>query len=77
MDSALFDFLNLSINDAVKSANPIIRAFAIIDRRFGKRRLAYFDDSQEHPLVKMLYRFRCKAEGNKIEPKPPNPADGQ
>jgi len=68
VNRALFDFLNLSINDAIKSDNPIIRAFATLDRRFGRRRLDAFDDSKEHPLVKTLYRFRCKAEGVKIEP---------
>ncbi|MHC4745149.1 MAG: hypothetical protein ACYS8Z_24805 [Planctomycetota bacterium] len=34
-----------------------------LDRRFGKRRLKEFDDSNEHSLVKTLYRFRCEAEG--------------
>jgi hypothetical protein len=61
VNGALFDFLNLSIDDAIKSDNPIIRAFATLDRRFGRRRLADFDNSQEHALVKTLYRFRCKA----------------
>jgi len=65
---ALLHFLSLSINDAIKSADPIIRAFATLDRRFGRRRLADFDDSKEHPLVRTLYRFRCKAEQIEIEP---------
>lgn len=74
---ALLNFLSLSINDAIKSGDPIIRAFATLDRRFGRRRLADFDDSQEHPLVRTLYRFRCKAEGIEIEPEPLNLPDGQ
>jgi len=60
---ALFDSLSLSIDDAIKSDSPIIRAFATLDRRFGKRRLRAFDDSDEHSLVQTLYRFRCDAEG--------------
>ncbi len=60
---ALFDFLSLSIDDAIASDNPIIRALATLDRRFGKRRLREFDDSDQPPLVKTLYRFRCKVEG--------------
>ena len=75
VNRALFDFLNLSINDAIKSDDPIIRAFATLDRRFGRRRLDDFDDSKEHPLVRTLYRFRCKAEGVKIEPESLSPAD--
>ena len=67
-NGALFALLSLSINDAITSDNPIIRAFATIDRRFGKRRLREFDDTQEHPLVATLYRFRCEAEGITKEP---------
>ncbi len=68
LNRALFDYLNLSIDDASESQNPIIRAFATLDRRFGKRRLTEFDDSEEHPLVRTLFRFRCEAEGIKTEP---------
>jgi hypothetical protein len=63
VNRALFDYLNLSIDDAIKSDNPIVRAFATLDRRFGKGRLTEFDDSKEHPLVRTLYRLRCEAEG--------------
>ena len=68
VNRALFDYLNLSIDAAIRVDNPITRAFAILDRRFGKRRLAGFDDSGEHPLVKMLYRVRCEAEGISKDP---------
>jgi hypothetical protein len=68
VNCAFSDLLNLSIDDAIKSDNPIIRAFATLDRRFGKRRLASFDDSNEHDLVKTLFRFRCKVEGIEMEP---------
>jgi hypothetical protein len=72
VDSAWHELLNLSIDDAIKSKNPIIRAFATIDRRFGRRRLGRFDDTNEHDLVKTLYRFRCEVEGIKKEHKPNN-----
>jgi len=75
-NQALSDYLSLSITNAVKSENPIIRAFATLDQRFSRRRLAQFDDSKEPPLVKVLYRFLCKAEGIKMKPEPLNPADG-
>ncbi len=70
LDEALFGYLNMSIDDAIESDNPIIRAFAILDRRFGKRRLKDFDSSSENPLVRTLHRFRCDAEGIKIQSDP-------
>jgi hypothetical protein len=76
VNRALFDSLSLSIDDAIRSENPIIRAFGTLDRRFGKRRLKEFDDSNEPPLVRTLYRFRCEAEGIKTEPEPSVGGDG-
>lgn len=63
LNSALFSYLSLSIDDAIESNNPIIQAFAILDRRFGKRRLADFDVQGAHPLVQSFYMVRCQAEG--------------
>lgn len=62
-NASLFAYLNLSIEEAIHSENPIIRAFATLDRRFGKRRLIEFDDTHELPIVQTLYQFRCQAEG--------------
>jgi hypothetical protein len=59
---ALFDYLNLSIDEAISSENPIQRALALLDKRFGKRRLQEFNPSSEHPFVAQLYSLRCKAE---------------
>lgn len=61
--SALFEFLHMSIDQALISRSPIIRGLAVLDRRFGKRRLSSFDASNEHPLVAMLFEFRKSAEG--------------
>ncbi|MEC5206517.1 hypothetical protein QF022_001473 [Vogesella perlucida] len=61
--NALFEFLNLSIDQALFSDSPITRGLAVLDHRFGKRRIAQFDISNEHPLVAMLYEFRRSAEG--------------
>lgn len=60
---SLFEYLNLPFDEAMTSENPIIRAFVLLDRRFGKRRLLEFDPANEHPLVARLYMFRCAAEG--------------
>ncbi len=57
-------YLRISIDDALKTDTPLVRALAVIDRRLGKRRLRSLDvGSDEHPLVRELYRLRCEAEG--------------
>ena len=58
-------FLNLSIEDALICPNPIVKAFAVIDSRFGKRRMLSFNNENEHPLVLKLLDFRMKEEGLK------------
>ena len=37
-NQALFDYLNLSLEDALASPNVVIRALAMFDRRLGRRR---------------------------------------
>ena len=56
---AIRAYLEIPITDALKSPDPIVQAFAIVDRRVGKRRLAKLDLSQsEHTLVNAFYRLR-------------------
>lgn len=60
----LWDYLSLSIDNAVLSDNVLIRAFAMLDSRLGKRRLRTLHLSDdEHPLVRQFYALRCEAEG--------------
>jgi hypothetical protein len=62
--TAMKDYLDMNSKDALASQDPFIRAFAIIDRRTGKRaldRLALREN--EHSLVKMFYRLRIEASG--------------
>jgi hypothetical protein len=57
-------YLDLSIDDALQSDDPIIRALAMLDRRVGKRRLAKMELIEaEHPLVRQFYNLRSEAEG--------------
>ena len=53
------NYLNTPFEESLASNNPIYRAFALIDRRLGKRR---FDGIQlaeyEHPLVIIFYELR-------------------
>jgi len=63
LNNSLFQYLNLSIDHALASENPIIKAFALLDKRCGKRRLESFKLVNQHPLVCRFYEFRCFAEG--------------
>ena len=65
VNRALFDYLNLSIDSAMSSDDPIIRGFAMLDERLGKRRLEKLRDKIEHPFVRALYDLRCRAESTK------------
>jgi predicted NACHT family NTPase len=57
-------FLSLSIDDALASDDPLIRALAMLDRRVGKQRLRKISkDRAENPVVLKLLRIRCEAEG--------------
>ncbi len=75
LNDALFTYLTLSIDEVSNSENAIVRAFSMLDKRFGKRRLMAFDHRQEHSLVKQFYFFRCLAEG--IEPRQYDDETGQ
>jgi hypothetical protein len=56
-------YLNLSIETALASDNPLIQAFAMLDRRLGRRRLATLQIGETgHPLVRLFYKLRCQAE---------------
>jgi hypothetical protein len=59
---AMRAYLDLPIGDALKSGNPLIKAFAIIDRRVGRRTLEKLEiDDSEHSLVKTFYELRLAA----------------
>lgn len=56
---SLHRYLELPIGECLRSANPVIRAFAMIDRRTGKRSLSGITFApDEHPLVKTFYELR-------------------
>jgi hypothetical protein len=57
--NSMREFLNLPIKDALQSLNPLIKAFAIIDKRIGKRTLENLEISDsDHNLVKLFYNLR-------------------
>ena len=61
---ALEKYRNQDIRESLQSNNPIIRMFAILDRRVGKRTLMKVKDTvEEQPLwLKQFYYLRLAAE---------------
>jgi hypothetical protein len=63
MVNALKNIIGSPIEEALQSTNPIIKAFAMLDRRLGKRRLKVLSFGEnEHDLVKRFYQIRVQAE---------------
>ena len=58
-------FNNQSIEKSLVSENPLVRIFALLDRRLGKRRLLALEESMEQELewVRAFYVIRMQAEG--------------
>lgn len=63
--AAFQEFDNQSIEASLTSENPLVRIFALLDRRLGKRRLAALEDAMEQELdwVRPFYLLRMEAEG--------------
>lgn len=59
---AIEKYLTLSMNDAIQSQNPIIRAVSVFDKRVGKRRLMNMKE-EENVIVNKFLKIRLKAEG--------------
>ncbi|HEX8163237.1 MAG TPA: hypothetical protein VF538_15310 [Pyrinomonadaceae bacterium] len=56
---AMRAYLDMPIGEALGSTDPLIKAFALIDRRAGKRALEKLEISDsEHTLVKAFYALR-------------------
>ena len=58
-------FDNQSIEKSLVSENPLVRIFALLDRRLGKRRLLALEKSMEQELdwVRAFYVIRMQVEG--------------
>lgn len=70
MQGACEDYLTMSIDDAFATENTLIRAFAVLDRRAGTRRLKQLHRDEEIPLVRYLLAFRRAATIEKNKPAP-------
>src|SRR5687768_3471797 len=53
---AMRSYLDLSISEALKSPDPLVKAFALVDRRLGRRTLEKLEmNESEHTLVKAFF----------------------
>ena len=61
---ALEQYRNQEIQSSIQSSNPLVRMFAILDRRVGKRTLNRLrEEIDAQPLwLQGLYRIRMDAE---------------
>lgn len=59
----------LTIDEALVSDDPLIRMFAVLDRRVGKRRLPDLAAAMENEpeWLQFFYRLRLEAEGFKLQ----------
>jgi hypothetical protein len=72
---ALQEYLNLSVDEALRRDDAIIRALVFLDVRLGKRRLRLLRDTPcRSRLEAACLALRCSAEGisepNTLEPEP-------
>lgn len=58
------EFLNLPIDQALKSEDMVVKILALIDRRAGKRTLIKLRESikNELEIIQYFYNLRCEAE---------------
>jgi|SRR5918912_1846547 hypothetical protein len=58
LHEACWEMLNLSIDEALVSKNPLIQGLAFLDRRVGKERIFSFQVEGLHPLAKKMLEIR-------------------
>lgn len=57
---SLESYLNSNVAENLTARDMIRRALSMVDRRVGKRRLEQMDVSNEHPVVRQLYKLRVE-----------------
>lgn len=66
---ALEIYRNQNIQESIFSSNPIIRMFAVLDRRVGKRTISKMKNiiDEQPEWLRQFYKLRIDAETNNIE----------
>ncbi len=67
--AAFHEFDNQSIEESLKSGDLLVRIFAVLDRRIGKRTLLKMNETigDEPELFRTFFNIRMEAEGLKEE----------
>ena len=63
--NAFYRYQNSGINDSLQSSDPVVRLFAILDKRVGRRRLhKIISEIEQQPIwLKPFYRLRLELDG--------------
>ncbi len=62
---ACWEYIHSSLNDSIRSYDPLINSLAVLNAKVGKSRLRRLAEQDIHPLVRSLVEFRMKAESIK------------
>ena len=65
--AAALEFIDMRVQDALKSENSIIRIFAVMDKRVGRRTLQSLDEDSFPEWARIFYRLRLEAENMNSE----------
>jgi hypothetical protein len=65
LHEACWEYVHTSVNDSIKSDNPLVNSLAVLNAKVGKTRLRSLAQRELHPLVRSLVEFRMKSEGIK------------
>ena len=62
---AFYEYHNSSIENSLESSDPLVRLFAIMDRRIGKRRLDKIQQEvvKQPEWLQIFFKLRLEAEG--------------
>lgn len=66
---ALETYRNQNIQNSIQSKNPLVRMFAILDRRIGKRTISKMQNviDEQPEWLRKFYELRIDAETSNIE----------
>lgn len=63
LSNCCYAYLEMSIDEGLNSNSPIIKSFAVLDKRLGKRRLVKLNEEDNlHPMVRYFLDIRLEGE---------------
>jgi hypothetical protein len=77
LHEACWEYIHSSVNDSLKSQNPLIASLAVLNARVGNGRLTRLAKQKLHPLTRALLEMRMNAEGGAKSKQPSLVHDGK